>query len=344
MTTLRTAAPPARPGLHPERLLDLVRDCVARMSIDLSGAVVLTEAATGPYVVTPVLAALAGAQDVVGVTRDSRHGSVQEVRDLTMQLAGMAGVADRVRVTDAPAADLVASADVVTNSGHLRPLDRDLVARMKPTAVVPLMFEAWEIQAGRFDVDLAALTRRGIAFAGTNERHPAVDVFSHLGTMAVKLLIDSGTAVHGASVIVLCDNPFAPFLEAGLRGAGAQVVVARDLDGVPKAVRADALLVALRPRGVPVLSHRDVSAVTTRWPGCLVAQFWGDVDRTSLDAAGLRCWPAEAPAPGHMGVLPSEVGPEPVVNLQAGGLKVASVLRLPPGARTPEDREFLDEL
>ena len=61
---------------------------------------------------------------------------------------------------------------------------------MRPGTVVPLMFEAWEIDLGRHDVDLAALSAHGVRFAGTNERHPAVDVFSYLGPMAVKLLAD----------------------------------------------------------------------------------------------------------------------------------------------------------
>jgi hypothetical protein len=45
-----------------------------------------------------------------------------------------------------------------------------------------------------------------------------------------------------------------------------------------------------------------------------------------------------------MGVLPSRVGPEPIVRLQAGGLKVAQVLRMAEDLRSPEDLEFVDEL
>ncbi|QNN55121.1 hypothetical protein H9L09_17015 [Nocardioides mesophilus] len=321
-----------------------MRECVEQMRIDLSGAVVLTEAATGPYVVTPVLAALAGAREVIGVTRESRYGTVEEVRRATLGLAALAGVADRVLVSDRPATDYASRADVVTNSGHLRPIGPEMVERMRPTTVVPLMFEAWEIQAGRFDVDLPALRTRGIAFSGTNERHPTIDVFSHLGTMAVRLLTDSATAVHGATVLVLCDNPFGPYLEAGLSGAGAGVRLAAGWDSAPRDVRPDAVLVALRPRGGPVLSEDDLGALAHRWPGTLVAQFWGDLERTALDELGLRYWPLEAPGQGHMGVLPSAVGPEPVVRLQAGGLKVASVLLLPSERRTPFDEEFLDDL
>jgi hypothetical protein len=45
-----------------------------------------------------------------------------------------------------------------------------------------------------------------------------------------------------------------------------------------------------------------------------------------------------------MAVLPSAVGPEPIVRLQAGGLRVAQVLLTPEEARAPIDLEYLDEL
>jgi hypothetical protein len=70
---------------------------------------------------------------------------------------------------------------VVTNSGHVRPIDEAMVALMKPTAVVPLMFEAWEAEAGRSDLDIPALRRARDRGGRHHERHPAVDVFSYLG-------------------------------------------------------------------------------------------------------------------------------------------------------------------
>jgi len=44
------------------------------------------------------------------------------------------------------------------------------------------------------------------------------------------------------------------------------------------------------------------------------------------------------------GVLPSAVGPEPIVRLQTGGLKVASVLRMDESDRSPADVEYLDDV
>jgi hypothetical protein len=45
-----------------------------------------------------------------------------------------------------------------------------------------------------------------------------------------------------------------------------------------------------------------------------------------------------------MGVLPSSVGPEPIVRLQTGGLKVGQVLARGLDAASPEDLAFVQVL
>jgi hypothetical protein len=333
------------PGLRMERLAILAQRAVGAMTVDLGGAHVLTEAATGAYVVTPVLAALAGASHVDAVTRSTRYGTIDEVRGATTALAEQLGVSDRIHVHAVhELASLVPHADVITNSGHVRPIDAALVAAMKPTCVVPLMFEAWEIDMGRDDVDLDALRSHGIRFAGTNERHPAVDVFSYLGPMAVRLLGDGAISAYGARLLVLCDNPFAPYLERGLTAAGAQVVMADRFEPDLVHPQLDAVVVALAPTGAQVLDRSQLAAVAERAPSTCVAQFWGDIERDVAAEIGLPVVPVHDPGAGHMGVLPSAVGPEPIVRLQAGGLKVAEVLMRPDAERSDADREFIDEL
>ena len=337
-----SAHPP--PGMRPERLALLVDRAVQSMNLDLSGATVLTEAATGAYVVTPVLAAVAGAERVNAITRTTRYGTVAEVREQTLQFAALLGVADRIVVHDgAPTRELAAAADVITNSGHVRPIDAKMISAMRPDCVVPLMFESWEIDMGRDDVDLEAMRSNGIRFAGTNERHPAVDVFSYLGPMAVRLLGDGATSVHASRILLICDNPFRPYLERGLRAAGADVVMRSRFDVDDLDDRLDSIVVSLTPRGEPVLTEGDIADIAQRAPGSVLVQFWGDIPRSWCVDRGVPCLPVDAPGAGHMGVLPSAVGPEPIVRLQAGGLKVTEVLRKPVADRTADDLAYVDE-
>ena len=169
--------------------------------------------------------------------------------------------------------------------------------------------------------------------AGTNERHPDIDVFSYLGVMAVKLLLDAGVAVYRSRVLLVCDNPFAPFVRGGLAAAGAEVEVVDSLAAGVPAGGFDAVVVATTPRPQAAVGPAEAALIAERAPGAVVAQFWGEIDRAALAASGVPYWPAVGPKPGHMVVLPSAVGPEPIVRLQAGGLKVAEVLlRAEPGS------------
>ena len=57
----------------------------------------------------------------------------------------------------------------------------------------------------------------------------------------------------------------------------------------------------------------------------LILRYAGDVAETELEEAGVRFFPPHV-ASGHMGVLPSAVGVDPIIRLQAGGLKAAQGL------------------
>jgi hypothetical protein len=335
-------ATPTLPGLNSRRLANLIIAAVERCGLDLSGAVVLTEAATGAYASTALLAAVGGASRVYAIARPSRFGAVGEIMDQMTAAARWVGVSRIIEVITEKTPEVLARADVVTNSGHVRPIDAATIVSMKPTAVVPLMYESWEFREQ--DVDLVACRRRGISVAGTNERHPAVNVFSYLGIMAVKLLLDAGVAVYGSRILVLCDNPFEADVCKGLTAAGASVDVVSELGQAGERQGTDAVLVALQPRGEPLLGGREARFIAGHFPGAVVCQFWGDFDRAELDAAGVAYWPVRPPGLGHMGVLPSDVGPEPVVRLQAGGLKVAEILLRAGRADCVHDWDYVYEI
>ena len=297
---------------------------IERLDLSLHGCTVLTEAASGAYSVTAVLAAMAGADRVFAFTRTTRYGTAEQIAEATRRLAELSGARHPIHVITGDYREAAAQADIVTNSGHLRPIGAETVARMKPDAVIPLMFERWEYRPE--DLDLEACRRRGILVAGTNERHPAVDVFSYLGILAAKQLMDAGVSVIGSRILVLCDNPFHPYLESGLRGAGACVDCVAALARAARYNRYDAIVVSLDPRTECGLPASDARLIAESWPGAVVTQFTGNLDRDALVAAGVPLWPAQAPSHGHMGILLSDIGPESIIRLQAGGLKVGEVL------------------
>ncbi|GLK55222.1 hypothetical protein JOD31_000143 [Methylopila capsulata] len=328
---------PPRPGFAPGRLIQLARERIARLDLDLGGLTVLTEAASGVYGVTPIIAAMAGARRVYAVARDNRYGARVDAIRWCERLAALAGVSQRVAVLERLPEVLLGEIDIVTNSGNLRPIQASTIDALPPRAVIALMFEAWEFREA--DIDLAACRRRGIPLVGVNERHSDVDVFSYLGPLAVRLMHDAGVPVYGSKVALLCDNDFALYVAAGLIGQGAQVTEARSASGL-RGGGYDAVLVALKPsETADRIDAQDAARLAAIAPHAIVVHLWGDMDRAALARRALTVWPTEAPALGHMSILLSAIGPDPVVRLQAGGLKAAEIAF----RRTTADRPGLAE-
>jgi hypothetical protein len=329
------------PGLEPRRLVRLMGTAIERCRLDLTGLAILTEAASGSYIVTPVLAAMAGGT-VYALAASTKYATAEELRKSTLELARMAGVADRVTLAERKEPATIGDVDIVTNSGQVRPIDAQMVAQLKPSCVVSLMYEAWEYRS--VDVDVEACLSHGIKVAGTNERHPAIDVFSFLGLMAVKQLHDAGVAVYGSRVVLLCDNAFGPFISRCLHDCGAIVTEARNLSAGVASPDCDAVVLARQPQDGFVLTAEDAKLLAERAPGTLVVQYWGDMDRAAFAAASVPVWPPDEPGKGHMAVLPSAIGPEPIVRLQAGGLKVGEVLARGLSNATQDDLAFVQYL
>ena len=104
------------------RTAQLIKQAVSKLELDLSGLTVLTEAASGPYVVTPVIAAMAGAKRVLAITADSSYATADEVIHQTRSLESMCGLPQRVEIFQERQLGLFAEADIVTNLGFVRPL------------------------------------------------------------------------------------------------------------------------------------------------------------------------------------------------------------------------------
>ncbi|MDX5480880.1 MAG: hypothetical protein LPK07_04280 [Hymenobacteraceae bacterium] len=327
-------------------LLDKLQKRVEALQLDLRGKVVLTEAATGPYVVTPILAALAGAK-VYAFSRTTRYGTTEEVFEQTKSVyQGHTGTPLDITFIDTLTPEVIAQADVITNSGHLRPLNRLMLQHTKDTAVIPLMYEAWEWREADMDIDY--IRERGFKLGATNERHPEVDVFNYLGDMAVKQIMDAGLCLYKNKFILLCNNDFGPYIAKVVSRMCERLGVIDKPENRHKYEGENLVWLSDFPEvNIPAAFH-DAEAIIftaypfdTTWVGTdtaislasikdglqdpFILRYAGHLDTEALDAAVVRYFPEHVPA-GHMGVLPSAIGYDPIIRLQAGGLKVGEAL------------------
>ena len=300
------------------RLTSSIKRSVVRTNLDLKGLIVVTECATGAYSCTPAIAALAGAARVVAFGKDSSYGSFEAAREDMYSLWKTLGLSQNILLaTDSLGVldDNLEKADIVTNSGHLRPLNSERIKRMKKGCVIPLMYESWEFR--HTDLCLQTCQECGIPVAGTNERHPDIGVFNYLGPMAAKSLFNAGLEIHGNNILLICDNDFAPYLEKTLKNLGANVLKNTHGDNV----EIDAIVFAHTPERSGGKLNIQSFNLPKKVPLC--CQLWGDVDRSYFETKWI---PEQAPNAGYMGIKLSTLGVEAVVRLQAGGLKVGQLL------------------
>lgn len=312
----------------PRRIVRLVRSLIDHLTLDLRNLTVVTEAGSGAYALTPLIAALAGARHVRAITRDSAWSTAADVRETVDAACELAGISDRIELTESRDAATFADADIVTNLGFVRPIDAAVVARLKPTAVVPLMCEAWEFRPG--DVDLDACSHRGVLVLGTNEHHPLCDVFRYSGPLAGRLLFDAGFELLGTRVVVAGRDRFAPVITEWLSRAGAVALQVDPTDPEihDKLAEADVLMVAEYVADECVVGDGamiDAVRLAAAAPALTVVQFAGAIDTPALARENVRYWP-DVPVPARrMFRTFSALGAAPVVRLHAGGLKVGEL-------------------
>ena len=313
---------------NPTRLVRLIQDSIAFLQLDLSGLTVLTEAASGPYVVTPVIAALSGAKRVLALTSDSRYASSEVVTKQTRALEALCGLEGAVEIHTQRSLTLFSEADIVTNLGFVRPIDAQVVEAMKPTAVIPLMCEAWEFREG--DVDLGRCRKKGILVMGTNEDYPGLDVFDYSGWLCMKMLFEAQIEIHKSQILLVSADKFGTVLEKRLTQAGAAVSLIPNLRGVSvqEMAEVDVMVVCDYGRRDQIIGPTgDIDAVElARLARSLtIIQFAGQIDLDGLLEAGLFVYPAHRLGPQRMALTLAELGSRPVIELHAAGLKVGEV-------------------
>jgi len=318
-------------GHERRRINRIMETAISDLDLDLRDIGVLTEAASGYFATTPLLAALAGASSVVAVGRDSRFGSYREIAGEIESWARDLNVGGRIIFQEGRPSVDQHKIDLVTNLGFVRPIDRGLLGSLTASAVVSLMWEPWEFRAE--DIDMAACEELGIPILGTCETHPRLRTYDYLPFVAARLLLESGVEVFRSRIVVIGSDPFGRAIQQGLKAMSAMEVALITPDDGSLAERyarrdapADAIVVA---------EHRDPKSVIGGAggidprqlvrDGTVVVHICGQVDLKTVRAVELPIHPAP-PAPyGKMTVTTDYAGPTPVVDLHAAGLKVGEI-------------------
>jgi len=326
--------------------IEILKNTINELDIDLKNLVVLTEAANGSYSSTCILSLLAGAK-VYAFSKYTKYGSPKIVFKDIINILKNNNINGDIEFITKLSPNIISECDIITNCGQLRPLNNNLLKHTKQGVVIPLMYESWELRKN--DIDIQYCIDNYISVAGTNECHPNVAVFDYLGEMAIKLIENSGVSAERNDFILISNNKFGSYIAKTLLKVCNRLGIIDTkmnknnykfsnkcvwLSNFPKINIDRTFYNSKRVIFTAYPFEKEwISASSTIKPQLLkdnllnpfLLRFAGDVNTNDLLTHKINYYPHNVKS-GHMGILPSCIGYEPIIRLQAGGLKVGQEL------------------
>lgn len=326
-------------GFNLGRAARLIDGAVSSFDLDLEGLTVYTEAATGGFASTAALAVAADAESVYALAADSSHGRAEEARNHTTELTAQVGDEDQLLFPDEKREKDVREADIVTNTGFVRPIDATMVGYLEPPVAIPLMYEPWEFRSS--DIDIEAAWNAGIPVLGTDESDDRVATQEYLRCLGPALAFESDIEVFKSNCLVVGGGRMAEHAAAGFASLGAAVdivapdtgevaTMGTDRDGHIPPERLDLVLVVDHATDTNLLGDDGVldGEYLDRLPtGVIVNHVCGPMSTDVLDDKNIKYVPDEPAATGSMSFTTGHLGPRPIIDLHGAGLRVGEDLR-----------------
>lgn len=310
------------------RSIKLMKEAIQFNNLNLKEKIIFTEAASGEFIYTPIIAALAGAKKVYAIVKDSQYASKEAVKRDTMKLADICNVKDVVEVVYDK--EKIGEADIVTNLGFVRPIDKATISMMKKNAVISYMCEAWEVRDG--DVDIKYCTEKNIKVMGTNENYKGLDVFNYSGPLAIKMLFDAGIEIYKCKIVIVSGDKFGQVIYDQLVKFTSDVTIIDDIyeEDNEKIKDADAIIIADYTSDKCFIGEENSSISIKKLkeisPHVSIIQFAGLVDCDAIKKNNVCVYPNYQVGSYRMGKTLAYLGPKPIIDLHCAGLKVGQLM------------------
>lgn len=315
------------------RLIKKAEQAISLLNLDLKGLTVLTEVGSNYFVLTPVIALMAGASKVFAWTRDSRFGKGHDnVTQCKAILSYIDFDGEIVFSVGERPIEHIEAANIITNSGFVRPLNQAFLQYVNPNhTVIPLMYEAWELRPS--DIDINYCQQHHIRVAGTWENHPALKVFSSTGPLAVKMVMEAKCEVYQNNIIIWSDDHFGTEAKKSFEQLGAnQVILTTKLNTLKNNLAsADLLYICDYNEKRPYFGECEDAIFDIHYfkvinPALQIVHLYGKIDYQLLKNNQFSVYPPRDGSPSIMTFTLAHLGMTPLIRLQAGGLKVGTLI------------------
>jgi len=298
-----------------------IRYSIDKFSLQLNGLNILTEAATGNYAVTPVIAACAGA-NVFALAKDSHYGSIEEISNQIKRLAKSLNVSDKIRIIFSYDDVDLSLIDILTNTGFNRPIDKRIINKLSGKCVIPLMMEPWEYRSS--DVDIDACIKKGIKVYGTDECSSLVQTFKYLGYLVLYKLLNNGVSPLSCNKICLIGSEiFVHNVYELLRSNNYDVTCVTDYKEKIQEDQYNCFVLLEQHRPIRLLGGRDSFLRHGNLiDGCIIIHISGNVGNSSRFKK-IRLIPETPRKFGFMSFTCDLIDSNALIDLQSAGFKVA---------------------
>jgi len=325
---------------------NIILNSIKKINLDLSNLIVLTEAATGNWIFTPIIAAFANAKKVICITKDSQYGKSNDIKLNFKKITQFLKINEKIQVYSEPESKLISEADIITNSGLVRPIDKKFIDSMKETAVISLMWEPWEFRPE--DIDLYECWKKQIPILGVNEHNSIMNIMKYDGEAIIKILNNANVSLLNKKIILVGENLSALYMYDSLQKAGANVffvsqlleetcnikkipIIGNNLNEEkvnPYLENSDLIIINSIPIKEKIIGGNGMSVEKLKQlsPNVSIFVYFGNVDYQKIISSGLKCFPSTSRGDGYMGWTVDVLGPKPTIELNSLGLKVGEIL------------------
>ena len=314
---------------HLNQYKKIIEEAISTLDLNLSGLVVATEVGSSAFLFTPIIAAMAKARKIIAYTNDSSYGKAAEIIDSCKNALTQFGERANIEfmANRRPGIE-IAEADIITNSAHLRPLNSSVLAFAKASAVIPLMYERWELRPD--DIDLAYCASKGIRVAGTWENQPSVRIFDYVEQLILKICFDAGYEVSRNRIVVWSTDHFGELAESAFTKNGASVSKTTSVDQLYQlAVDSDFIFFCDyldRRQLIGDAALIDIAKLGDINPAIGLVHLSGKIDSNFAKKNSLSLYPDKDGHAGRMTETLAHLGKRPAIYLNAAGLKVGECL------------------
>jgi len=324
------------------RKREFIKKTIKKFSLNLEGLTVFTEAASGNYMYTPLIAALAGARHVYAIAADSKYGKKEEIQQNTLKEAVELGVLDTITVVFEKKPEYLRESDIITNSGFVRPINREMISCLKSTAVISLMWETWELRPE--ELDLQFCREREILVMGTNEHHHSLNLFRSIGFKTCKLLFDAGFSVYSDKFLLVSSGDYGDSIAKFFTDNDVlfdRIVLDNNIsfqhnsliktheDILQNLKDYDAIIIAELYNNNEIVSEKGIiptGNLKMANPFAKIIYICGVVDKNDILRNELTLYPEDTRSFGYITISADYLGWKPVLELNTAGLKVGEAM------------------